>query len=332
MSATKDALPKSSTNAITVPKTNSDAPTSNSIKPVKSTSIAHVSQNAHTTATAAKQNIQPSNATTVQKPTAANVVKGLVKPTSAPITKPAVSTPVPAATVKSADAGKPTIAAEDAPQTAQTVENNIGAQSTPTLTNTSSKPDNKTDNKLPSKSASHNQATSSVTDDKQSAVASKSEINTGTTTTSDDSKIDKSTKGPKTFDKESFIEAPIPVTNPWKKPEPVKPPAPAQTESKKPPHNTSTHNDRRKASSNTNYRGGPTPRSPRSIKNLPFHPSRLHQQNKTSDPKASHRKPLASSKSAPHQSSATTGPGEYRASLTHCLFNPHLHDPFNFEY
>ena len=105
-------------------------------------------------------------------------------------------------------------------------------------------------------------------------------------------------KSSKTFDKESFVEAPLPSTNPWKKPTPVETIKPLPQQSEQPITDTKktgsdAPSDKRKSTNIGNQRG-PPPRSPRGAK-YRSHPS-SHRGDR-------HRKPLVNSKSTPVSSS-----------------------------
>lgn len=79
-----------------------------------------------------------------------------------------------------------------------------------------------------------------------------------------DEKEKEKPKGPITFDKETFVEAPLPAKNPWKKPEPPKPPTPAVVDKK--PDSESQQHDKahsKRPTGPASHRGAP-PRSPRS--------------------------------------------------------------------
>ena len=108
-------------------------------------------------------------------------------------------------------------------------------------------------------------------------------------------------KGPKTFDKETFVEAPLPATNPWKKPVPVenaKLPEQSIGEGK-----SETHVDQKKRPVNAVNHRGP-PRSPRGSK-YNNHP-RSHQATHRGDSDRN-RKSLSSSKSVPTSSVTQQG-------------------------
>lgn len=168
--------------------------------------------------------------------------------------------------------------------------------------------DNKTDSKptgKPTQPSQPSQGSSSNSDlgDEKSPAGLKSE-----NVSSDDK-----AKGPKTFDKETFVEAPIPATNPWKKPAPPEPAKPAVTE--KPSNETKkplseAHSDKRKPVTSGYQRGGPPPRSPRGAKYSHYHHNRNHPSvpNKA-DQKLHHdrsRKPLVASKSTPAASDSSS--------------------------
>lgn len=87
-------------------------------------------------------------------------------------------------------------------------------------------------------------------------------------------------KGPKTFDKETFVEAPIPKTNPWKKnisPNPIPPSEKLKENDSKSPEGEDKHDDNDEDKTFTvvaSHRN--SARSPRSSKHIPRHYGPAH--------------------------------------------------------
>ena len=125
----------------------------------------------------------------------------------------------------------------------------------------------------PSVSASDADVKSSQSSTKAAATASDDKKeNTA------DSDQKEQVKGPKHFDRETYIEAPLPSKNPWKKPEPPKPPTPPAADKK--PDSDSKQQQSQQSNDNSftkphygrkpgPHRGGPPPRSPRAGKYYP---------------------------------------------------------------
>jgi len=130
----------------------------------------------------------------------------------------------------------------------------------------------------------------------------------------EDAKADK-LKGPKTFDKENYVEAPIPATNPWKKPV-IEPPKPTSTKPENKQSVNDAQADKKKSGPSTNHKMG-SHRSPRPPKyshhSKPSH--HLAHSNKSDQKVVEGRakkspvpsKSAATSDAPSHHSSATQG-------------------------
>ena len=175
-------------------------------------------------------------------------------------------------TTSAAVSGKAAQPASEAPVIAKTADTQENAK--PTKRDLQSvKPDVtvKTSNTL-SVSKSNTDVKSSQSSTKAAATASDDKKeNTA------DSDQKEQVKGPKHFDRETYIEAPLPSKNPWKKPEPPKPPTPAAD---KKPDSDSKQQQSQQSNDNSftkphygrkpgPHRGGPPPRSPRAGKYYP---------------------------------------------------------------
>lgn len=120
----------------------------------------------------------------------------------------------------------------------------------------------------PVKSSNTTVASSSESDVKPSQSTGQADEKTADS----DSKDKDQVKGPKHFDKETYVEAPLPSKNPWKKPEPPKAPTAEKKPDPESQHHQSNDNNftRPHGRKSGGYnRGGPSPRSPKTGK---YHP------------------------------------------------------------
>lgn len=190
----------------------------------------------------------------------------------------------------------------------QTNESKPSAEATPKTSSSGSCTDKKPEDKKAGGAPQPSQTAGSISTGSGDKLVATSKSDTANS--EDSNKADKP-KGPKTFDKETFVEAPLPAKNPWKKPapaEPVKPSVSDQpiTDNKKPVVDAQS-DSRRKPVNAVNHRGAP-PRSPRGAK---FNSHRFHPANRGEYRAPDrHRKPLVSSKSVPATSSQSSSTGQ----------------------